>query len=219
MIGRLRQYAREHGAKATIEALLSRLRRSLVSSERMTILLKDLDQISAPKRPSGLRVEEMTRAHLDGLSQLNRERHRPRVDHRFRKNLKGGLRGFVGLVGDKTVGYYWWIEGEKVAAHPDMDFLGGAFEVDVADVYGSDFYVLPDHRAGGTANDFLFAVESNLEAHGFRRIWGYVDSGNRQARWIYSSRGYRPMGEVSSRRLLFHRKTTPEPKVGTTAHE
>ena len=106
----------------------------------------------------------------------NRERGRAGVDRRFRANLDRGLRGFVGLRGGTSVGYYWWVDCAQADRHPDLKWLGEFLQIEPGDVYGSDFYILPDHREGGTANEFLYQVETSLVELGFLRLWGYVES-------------------------------------------
>jgi GNAT superfamily N-acetyltransferase len=218
MISRFRRYAREHGLAAALAKAVGELRSKAFSESRITVLLKELDSISEPRRTTGLEVLALDGTRLAGLSELNRERGRGGVDRRFRANLERGLRGFVGILDGVTVGYYWWVDGAEAGSHPDIGWLGGSLQIEPGDVYGSDFYILPDHREGGTANEFLYRIESAIAAAGFRRIWGYVESGNRPARWLYSSRGYRPMGDLRTRKLLFlPRRTTPPPRVGSAA--
>jgi GNAT superfamily N-acetyltransferase len=209
MISRLREYARTHGVRATSVQIARRLRQSVFMRERMTVMSKDLDAIVEPRRATGVRVEEVDSSHLEGLAELNRKRGRQRVDRRFRRNLERGLHGCVGLLGGEVVAYYWWVEAERAEFHPDLEWLGAAVRTEPGDVYGSDFYVLPEHRAGGMANEMLFQIECLLREQGFKRVWGYVDVGNREARWLYSARGYVPMGELTSRRVLSRRKTAP----------
>lgn len=217
MIGRFRRYAREHGARAAVAKSFEQLRRNIASEGRVTILLKDLDSIAEPRRRSALEVVPLDASHLPGLAELNRERGRPGVDRRFRASLERGLEGFVGIREGETIGYYWWVGTDDAASHPDLEWLGDWLQIEPGDVYGSDFYVLPAHRAGGTANEFLFAVESGLHRRGFKRLWGYVDAGNRQARWLYSSRGYEPIMDLTVRRFLSRRRTTAPPPVGSPA--
>jgi GNAT superfamily N-acetyltransferase len=217
MIGRFRRYAREHGPRAAVAKLFEQLRESIVSEGQVTTLLKDLGSISEPRRRSSLEVVPLDPDRLAGLSELNRKRGRPGVDRRFRDNLERGLEGFVGIRDGATIGYYWWVDAERANGHPDLEWLGDWLQIEPGDVYGSDFYVLPEHRAGGTANEFLFAVESGLRERGFKRLWGYVDSGNRQARWLYSSRGYEPIRDVTVRRFLSRRRATAPPRVGSPA--
>ncbi|MGB7686430.1 MAG: GNAT family N-acetyltransferase [Solirubrobacterales bacterium] len=219
MIGRIRQYAGTHGVRATALQALRRLRRGVVADDRMTVMAKDLDGIAELRKPTGVRLEELDSSHLAGLAMLNRKRRRKRANRRFQSNLDRGLHGFVGLQGNEIVTYYWWVEAERSECHPDLEWLGAAVQFAPGDVYGSDFYVLPEYRAEGTANEMLFLIETALRDRGFKRVWGYVEAGNSGARWLYSSRGYRPMGEVTVRKLLFHRRTTPAPPVGSPAHE
>jgi GNAT superfamily N-acetyltransferase len=217
MISRFRRYAREHGPRAAVAKSFEQLRESVVSEGQVTTLLKDLDSISEPRRRSSLEVVPLDADRLAGLSELNRKRGRPGVDRRFRANLERGLEGFVGIRDGETIGYYWWVDMDQAATHPDLEWLGDWLQIEPGDVYGSDFYVLPEDRAGGTANEFLFAVESGLRDRGFKRLWGYVDSGNRQARWLYSSRGYEPIRDVTVRRVLSRRRATAPPSVGSAA--
>jgi GNAT superfamily N-acetyltransferase len=219
MIGRIREYVRAHGVRATAVQLATRLHRGLHSNERITLLLKDLDSIAGPAKRSGIAIAPIDRERLGGLSELNRRRHRRRADSRFRRDLERGMQGFVGLREGETVAYYWWVEGERAELHPDLAWLGPALDARVGDVYGSDFYVLPEHRQGGTANELLYLIESSFRDSGFRRIWGYVDSGNRQARWLYSFRGYLPMGDVTVRKLLFRRRSIQPPTLGSATDE
>jgi GNAT superfamily N-acetyltransferase len=220
MIGRFRRYAREHGARAAAAKTASELRRRAFSENRITILLKDLDEIAVPRRPSELEVAPMEQSHLAGLSELNRRRGRPSVDRRFCADLERGLHGFVGMIGGEVVGYYWWIEGERFGEHPDSRWLADSLQVEPGDVYGSDNYLLPEARGGGTANQFLYRIESSIAELGYARIWGYVESGNREARWLYSSRGYQPMRDVSVRTVFSNRrKATAVAAIESTAHE
>ncbi|MGD9735682.1 MAG: N-acetyltransferase family protein [Solirubrobacterales bacterium] len=212
MIGRFRRYARENGIRAALARTAAELRRRAFSANRITILLKDLDDVKVPRRPSELEVVPLEKAHLAGLSELNRRRGRPGVDRRFEADLERGLHGFVALLGGEVVGYYWWVEGERFGQHPDARWLGDSFQIEPGDVYGSDNYLLPEARGGGTAGQFLYRIESSIAALGYRRIWGYVESGNREARWLYSSRGYQPMRDVSVRTVFSRRlEATPVP--------
>ena len=78
-------------------------------------------------------------------------------------------------------------------------------------MYGGSLFLLPEHRGEGRAAEFLFRVESALRERGYRRIWGYVDKGNRAARWLYGTRGYQPAWKVRIRRFAFlgWRSSTP----------
>lgn len=191
-------HLRRYGLRATLQKLggSASLRRSS-SDGGLIVLLKDLDSISAPSAASDLRVDDLEARHLPALFDLNRRRCYTRADSRFAEDLAHGYRGFVGFVGEELVGYYWWVDGTHHPRHRDLARLGLGIELGEGDAYGSDFYILEEHRRGGIANDFLFKVETALRERGFRRLWGYVESDNRPARWTFNMRGYQPLRTVT----------------------
>lgn len=209
MIERARRYARRHGARALFTEAVKRLVAKLYSRSQLTIMAKDLDEIVELARPSDLRIEPLDRQHLAGLAELNRKRGAPDADARFLDNLNRGLHGFVGLRDGEIVGYYWWVGPERAASHPDLDWLGTVLRLDPGQAYGSDLYVLPEHRAGGTANAMLHATEVALRDLGYGTLKGYVEGGNASARWLYASRGYVPIAEAVCRKVLSRRTVTP----------
>jgi GNAT superfamily N-acetyltransferase len=204
MISKLRRHLHEQGTRATAEKFLLRLREGYVREE-LIVLLKDLDAIVRPRFAGDLRVEGLESRHLAGISALNRKRNEPGADRYFSNALEKGFQGFVALRDDEIVGYYHWVDCEAPTEHPDLWFLGPEFELRPGDVYGSGFFLLKEHRGGGTASDFLFKIESSLRDRGYRQLWGYVESGNRPARWTYRNRGYEPMWNVLYQRLIFFR--------------
>jgi GNAT superfamily N-acetyltransferase len=208
---RVRKYLQEQGARALVAEVGRRLRAVVYTSTRSIVLLKPLDSIPAPGVASDLTLEDLNASHLAGLSELNRRRGRPGVDKRFAKAVASGFHGFVGYRGDQIVGYYWWVDRNAPVPHPDFRKLSLGIELEEGDVYGSDFFLLKEHRGGGTASDFLFKLETSLRNRGYRRIWGYIESGNRPARWLYSTRDYKSMWAVSRRRLLLLRQTRKVP--------
>lgn len=179
--------------------------------ERLIVIVGELSSIVEPWRDEGLRLADLGAEHLAGLSELNRRRGQPEVDRRFASYLGQGFHGFVAFRGDELLGYYWWVDRDASTVYPDLRKLGLGIELAEGDVFGSDFYVLDEHRAGGIVADFLFKVESALRDRGYARVWGYVVSDNRPARWIYSTRGYVPMWTVQRRRILMVQRATREP--------
>jgi GNAT superfamily N-acetyltransferase len=210
MLRRLRRYLHEHGARETAVAVARRLWRAVYTQESLIVIVRTLDSIVEPRRDEGLRLEDVGSQHLPALAELNRKRGQPDADQRFARYVRQGFHGFVAYREDELLGYYWWVERDVPTPFPDLHDLGLGIELAAGDVYGSDFYVLDEHRGGGLAADFLFKVESTLRDRGYERIWGYVVSSNRPARWIYSTRGYVPMWTVLRRRVLTVRRTTRE---------
>jgi GNAT superfamily N-acetyltransferase len=186
------------------------LRRLFYHQERLIVIVKDLDSIAEPRQRGGLRVEDLGAEHLADLSGLNRKRGQPGVDRRFADYLAQGFQGFVAYRGEELVGYYWWVDCDVPTLFPDLRKLGLGVELGVGDIYGSDLFLLEEHRGGGAAADFLRQIEASLRDRGYRRSWGYVVSDNRPARWIYSTRKYAPMWTVTRRRVLILRRSTRE---------
>jgi GNAT superfamily N-acetyltransferase len=210
VLSRFRRYLQAHGLRETAAAVAGRLRAFVLTRERLIVIIKDLDSVVEPWREGALRVEALGEQHLGDLSELNDKRERPDVDKRFARYVEQGFHGFVAYSGAELVGYYWWVDRDVPTLYPDLRKLGLGIELGDSEVYGSDFFLLEEHRGGGAAADFLFKVESALSERGYSRIWGYVVSDNRPARWIYSTRGYMPMWIVNRTKVLITQRTTHE---------
>jgi GNAT superfamily N-acetyltransferase len=211
VLSTLRGYVRDHGVRKTLQAVGRRLLRPLYSEQRGIVIVKELSSIAEPWHVDGLRVEDLDARHLPGLSELNRKRGRPGVDRRFAKYVRQGFHGFVVYSGDELIGYYWWVDRDVPTLFPDLAKLGLGIELDEGDVYGSDFFLLEEHRGGGVAADALFHIERSLGDRGYTRLWGAVEPSNRPARWIYSTRGYVPMWTVRRRRVMMVGRASREP--------
>jgi GNAT superfamily N-acetyltransferase len=175
------------------------------------VLLKDLDDIVVPKAPGGLMIDDFDPSMLPALYAMNRGRGKSEANEYFERSVRNGYHAFAAIVEDRMVGYYWWVDRHNLVAHPDLFKLGRGFALEEGDVYGASFFLLEEFRGGGRAGEFLFWAETRLRDRGYKRIWGYVDSDNRPARWLYATRGYIPTGRVYNRRFAFlrWRKSAP----------
>jgi len=201
--------ASKEGPRTLLRQLPRAVRAALrPREERLIVLMKDLDRIAEQPVETKVRLEPLERRHLPALYDLNRRRCETRADRRFARDLDRGYHGYVGFVDDDVVGYYWWVDVSASPRHPDLDRYGLGIELDGEDVYGSDFYILAEHRGGGNAGAFLHELETDLRRRGYRRLWGYVASTNRPARWIYSLRGYEPMWTVLRKTAPLRRQRT-----------
>lgn len=210
MIAKLRRNLRDWGVRGAAANFARRLGAGY-SRVDVVIYRKNLDSVVEPRRPGDLRVETLESRHLPGIREMNRKRgESERADRYFESCFEKGFHGFVALKDGETVGYYWWVDRDNDPSHPDLWWMGKGFELGEGDVYGDSLFLLEEHRGGNTAGTFLFHVESELRRLGRRRIWGYVDTPNKAARWLYSSRGYRPMWKVVHRRLVFLRWSRSE---------
>jgi GNAT superfamily N-acetyltransferase len=197
-----------HGGRETAIAVGRRLLRLAYMKEQLIVIVKDLDAIVEYRRNGDLRLADLGADHLVELSELNRKRSQPEADRRFAHYVEQGFHGFVAYRGQELVGYYWWVDRDVPNLFPDLRKLGLGIELGAGDVYGSDFFLLDGRRGGGTATDFLYKLERSLRGRGYTRLWGYVVSDNRPARWLYSLRGYRPMWIATRRRVMMLSRTT-----------
>ena len=119
-------------------------------------------------------------------------------------------RGYPALfaeVDGRIVGYLWWVDvhfsGDR--AHPHLARYG--IRLGPREAYAFNFFLEPGCRGGGNANAFLSKFEQHLRSLGFERVWGFVASENRPARWLYSLCGWQPRKVINSleiaRCLLF----------------
>jgi GNAT superfamily N-acetyltransferase len=210
----LRFQLREDGLRTMLGRILQRLRGPFqTDEEELIVILQDLDRLPAPRPVEDeLDLEPLGEEHLPGLYELNRQRGFMRANPRFARYVEYGYNGYVALSKGKVVGYYWWVDGSSSPAYPDLANLSLDIELGDGDMYGSDFFILESHRGGGRGNALLHRIEVDLRERGYRWLWGYVVSDNRPARWLYSSRGYKPMWSVL-------RRTGPFRKVETVRNQ
>lgn len=201
----LRCAVRRDGAKAVGNRLLDRAKHAAYERENVVVLYKDLDEITPMSGEEALRVEDLEPRHLPALYEFNRRRCFSKANARTADRLRRGYQGFVGFVGDKLVGYYWWVDRAIEPHHPDIARYDLALELADDELYGFDFYLLEEHRGRGNAMEFLFKVEQAMAAKGYRRVWGYVVADNRPARWLYGLRGYRSVRSIGAKRVLSRR--------------
>lgn len=176
----------------------------------LIVLVKELDSIVEPRQDGGLRVEELQPARMHELEEFNRRRGRPDAQRLFARYVEQGFHALVAYRGEELIGYYWWVDRDVPRVHTDPHKLGLGIDLREDEVYGSHFFLIEEHRGGGTASDFLFKAERSLRERGYSRIWGYVAGENRPARWIYSTRGYLPKWTVRLRRIALIQRTSRE---------
>jgi Acetyltransferase (GNAT) family len=201
----LRCHYRRSGPRTVIRKLARRLRATLYAHDDVVVMTKDLDAVMPMTSEDVLRVEELTAELLPAVYEFNQRRCFTQANARAPRALERGRRGFVGFVGDDPVGYYWWVDAEIEPRHEDIERLDLGFELGPGEVYGYDFFMLEEHRGGGKAMEFLHKIETALSESGYRVVWGYVEADNRPARWLYGLRGYVPVKQVETRRILGRR--------------
>jgi hypothetical protein len=177
------------------------------TEEELIVLVKDLEEIPERRSVGELRIGDLGLGDLPALYELNRRRQEPDpgADQFLEISMRSGYHAFGAYLGDELVGYYWWVDRDNPQPHPDVWKLGRGFELGPEDVYGASLYLLEGARGRNRAGEFLFQVESSLRQRGYRYLWGFVDTDNRAARWLYATRGYRPTRLMTNRRLALFR--------------
>jgi GNAT superfamily N-acetyltransferase len=122
------------------------------------------------------------------LLRMHKEACSLRQARRVLQNVGSGYRGFVVSLDEEVIGYFWWIDQRIAPQHPHL----GRYEIDLGsdEAYGFQYFIAPGHRGKGLANDVLASIEAELQALGYKRVWGYVESANLPARWLYSISGW-----------------------------
>jgi ribosomal protein S18 acetylase RimI-like enzyme len=184
----IRCLVRRDGLRPTLRRVTQGFR-----SQDVIVLCKRLDEIADIALRQRLAVSDLTGSDLPALAEFNRRRCDRRATGRFAAGIDDGHRGFIARNGGEVAGYYWWTERD----HPHLDALG--IRLAERDVYGFDYFLADEHRGEGRAVEFLYGIETRLRERGFDRVWGYVRSDNRPARWLYSSRGYDAVDKVHLR--------------------
>jgi GNAT superfamily N-acetyltransferase len=159
----------------------------------LIVVAKRLDEIADIALDRRYELSDLAESDLPALADFSRERCDRRAAERFPARLERGERGFVARLDGEVAGYYWWADRD----HPHLDHLG--IRLAERDVYGFDFFLAEEHRGEGRAVECLHGIETRLRDLGFAKVWGYVRSDNRPARWLYSSRGYDSVGKVHLR--------------------
>jgi GNAT superfamily N-acetyltransferase len=159
----------------------------------LIVVAKRLDEIADIALDRRYELSDLAESDLPALADFARQRCDRRAAERFAARLEQGERGFVARLDGEVAGYYWWADRE----HPHLEHLG--IRLADRDVYGFDFFLAEEHRGEGRAVECLHGIETRLRDLGFAKVWGYVRSDNRPARWLYSSRGYDSVGKVHLR--------------------
>jgi len=218
LVYKLRRSVRTEGLGGTVKSLPRRAWSRVHARLQLIVLLKDLDEVSAPPPEAArLRFEVLERRHLSALAELNRERGLTEADARFAEDVEAGYGGYVAYADNRLVAFYWWVDGNappppsRASIGAAIDELGLEIDMGEGDVYGADLYVGERDRAGRTAQLFLDLVEFDLRGRGYKRLWGYVHETNRLGRWTYSLRGYKPIWRVVQLRNPLRKRSWTEP--------
>lgn len=200
---------RTQGLKGSIGRRWRRISARVLRHHSDIVMCKDLVESDAAAPGTLLQHRAFEGGDPAILDRIDAARHLD-PDDRERQRIFA-LRGYPVIFAEfeaRIVGFIWWVDarfasGER--AHPHLARYG--ISLGPREAYAFDFYLEPASRGGGNANAFLSAFDQHLKSRGFERLWGFVASDNKPARWLYSLCGWRPHHTVQSleiaRCLLF----------------
>ena len=172
------------------------------------VMSKELADGAGP--PSGTQLQYCAYEGGDPviLDRIGAARHLDADDlARLRLFARRGYSVLFAEFGGRIVGFLWWADARLTGdrAHPHVARYG--IRLGPREAYVFDFFLEPGSRGGGNANEFLSAFDQHLRSRGFERLWGFVASDNKPARWLYTLSGWKPQKTVNSveiaRCLLF----------------
>jgi GNAT superfamily N-acetyltransferase len=190
---------REQGPKAALVFIRDVTWAQLYAKTDEIVLLKELAS-GEPTAARTVRLEEAGAHHLPLLAEFNRRQCNTSRTPRFASGLAEGKRALLGFRDGELIGYFWWHD----AAQAVDGFYLTPFGLRLADdeVFGYDLFVAPEHRGHGTPAEFVAGVEAKLVRLGYRRMYGFVDSKNVPARWLWASSGHEDVMRARTHRVL-----------------
>jgi GNAT superfamily N-acetyltransferase len=195
----LRCLLRERGPKAALGEIGCIARRPFYTTADEIIVRKELAS-AEPAATGTVRVEGAESHHVPLLAEFNRRQCNTRRTRRFETDLAEGKRALLGFRDGKLIGYFWWHDAAQAGDCIHLTRAGLSLADD--EVYGYMLYIAPEQRGQGTPAEFLAGVEAALARLGFRRMFGFVDSSNRRARWLYATSGYEDVVRCQTRTFL-----------------
>jgi GNAT superfamily N-acetyltransferase len=189
----------ERGAKAAWSDVREILRRRLYMKTDQLIVRKQL----SPAEPGASHTVEVVDAeprHLPLLAEINRRECNTSRTRHFEKGLAEGRSALLGFRDGRLIGWFWWHDRAQGTDGFELSRFG--LELAADEVYGYDLFIVPDERGRGRPAQFLAGVEAALARHGYRRMFGFVESWNRPARWLYATSGYEVVMRCQTRTIL-----------------
>lgn len=202
LAARLVRVLRRLGWKGFIARCYRRAASLLVRFNSDIVLSKDLAESGDASRGTLLQVSAFDAGDPAMLDRIPQAWCADRRDiELLRICAKCGYAVLFAEVDGSIVGHMWWTD----RSHPHLARYG--IRLGPREAYAFHFFLELEHRGGGNANEFLSKFEQHLRSRGFERVWGFVESANKPARWLYSLCGWRPSRVVDSveiaRCLLF----------------
>lgn len=190
---------REQGPKAALAVIRDIACAQLYVKTDEIVLRKELAS-GEPTATRAVRLEEAGAHHLPLLAEFNRRQCNTSRTRRFATGLAEGKRALLGFRDGELIGYFWWHDATQAVDGFYLTPFGLRLAED--EVFGYDLFIAPEHRGHGTPAEFVAGVEASLGRLGYRRMYGFVDSKNVPARWLWASSGHEDVMRARTRRVL-----------------
>jgi len=205
-VGRIVDLISSQGLRRGGREILRKLRKRIYDRGEYTVLEKDLTLDTArpvPATDRRIEAREASPAEIPTLSAVVDDKGDAR--RREASYVSQGYRCVVCFADGEVVARCWWTDaataGSGVASRDlQVSFLD--VKLEDGDAWGFRNEVAPSVRGNGISTLALTAIEQALARAGYRRLYGYVDSWNIPARWLYEIRGWKPVRTVVMRSFL-----------------
>lgn len=122
----------------------------------------------------------------------------------FKDNIDNDYTCLIARCKGTIIGYIWWCDFNVSSKFHDLDvkIIRDKIELKDDDVYCSDFFISPEYRRGGYANEFACKIKSALNKLGYNRILFVVSDYIRPLRRFYRLLRFHEIKSIAARRLF-----------------
>jgi GNAT superfamily N-acetyltransferase len=192
-IDELRAVLRQSGLRAAAGRVLRSLVARILWLEKDVVVTKSLTGAGLWKGRARLEVRPLQGPNDPAFHALLRHTGQGRLARWCVSYARNGYRGFLAFREGVPIGLMWWVDGRIPARNNHPHLKRFAIQLGAGDAYLFDFFIRPEYRGGGSANEFMTRIEAALGSLGYERLLGCVDVDNKQARWLYSLLGWQDL--------------------------
>ncbi len=206
VLRRAHALVRDHGLRAGSREIAKKAATRVYASCEYVVLEKRLDARAESRSAVRARLDVREGSREEVLALTKRVTgDDATAESKALQRLSRSYRCLLGFLDGIPVSQFWWIDGEGLERRADaLDLQTAFFEVDLheGDAWCFKFELDPARRGGGLATEVLHLMENWFYGSGYRRLFGYVDSHNIPASWLYAISGWQSVRRIRSRYFL-----------------
>jgi GNAT superfamily N-acetyltransferase len=103
------------------------------------------------------------------------------------------------------IGYMWWHDMQSRGYHYDLNRLPIKLKNE-HEIYCELFYIKPEHRGQGIALYLLSEIHSKWHKDGYTKLYGYVNTDNISARWIYRILAWEEIRRIKEYSIIINKE-------------